>query len=324
MAKSKVFIPQSMARYERVRKILEPIADVEYIDRQKLKEQLASAEGMVSGGINEEILQSTPKLKVVARFGVGYDDCDVEAMTRHKVYLCNTPGVLSDAVADLAVALVLACNRKLIQADRYVREGWADRASWAPVQGVDLKGKTLGVIGLGRIGYGMAKRCVKGFDMDLIYYDPVRNLRAEEELRAKFKTLDEVMRESDFISIHVALTPQTKKIVGEKQLHLMKKTAYIVNTSRGQVIDQTALTRVLSEGTIAGAGLDVFENEPVPSDNPILKLRNVVLSPHIGSLTDEAREGMAVCDAENIAHVLRGEIPPPNVVPEQREMIFRK
>ena len=324
MAKPKAFIPQTMAKYEKVRQILDPVADIEYIDRQKYKEQLAAAEGIVAGGINEETLQGAPKLRVVARYGVGYDDCDVEAMTRHKVYLCNTPDVLSDAVADLAVTLLLACNRKIVQADRYAREGWANRAPGSPALGVDLKGKTVGIIGLGRIGFETAKRCVKGFETGLIYYDIYRNKRAEEELGAKFKTLEEVMRESDFISIHVALTPNTKGIIGEKQLRLMKKTAYIINTSRGPVMNQPALVKVLSEGAIAGAGLDVFAKEPVPLDDPILKLQNVVLTPHIGSSTEEAREGMAVCDARNIAAVMKEELPPPNVVPEQRGMIFRK
>jgi lactate dehydrogenase-like 2-hydroxyacid dehydrogenase len=323
--KPKVLIPLRLKRYEKVRQILEPLADIEYVERadtQTYDELLPTLEAMVGGRINEDTLRRAPKLRVVARWGVGYDDCDVEAMTRYRVYLCHTPGVLSDAVADMALALLLACTRRVLQADKYVREGWAERAPGGPTYGVDLKGKTLGIAGLGRIGYEMAKRCVKGFDMQLIYYDIYRNKRAEEELGAEPKTLEEVMRESDFISVHLALTPETRGIIGERQLRMMKSTAYIINTSRGRTVDQEALTRILSENAIAGAGLDVFEKEPIPLDEPLLKLSNVVLAPHIASATEETREAMAVCDAVNIAAVLQGELPPPNVVPEQRGMIF--
>jgi len=305
-------------------KILCPVADVELIDREKYQEQLAVAEGMIGWGIKEQTLSSAPKLRVVARYGVGYDDCDLEAMTKREVYLCHTPNVLSDSVAEMAITLLMASNRKIVQADKYAREGWAKKPQNRPALGVDLTGKTLGIIGLGRIGLRMAEKCVKGFEMRLIYYDIARNLKAEEELSAELKSLDDVMKESDFISIHVALTPKTKGLIGEEQLRMMKKTAYIINTSRGAVIDQKALVKVLIEGAIAGAGLDVFEKEPVPLDDPILKLQNVVLAPHIGSSTEQARLAMAVCNAESIAAVMRGEIPPPNVVPEQKGMIFKK
>jgi lactate dehydrogenase-like 2-hydroxyacid dehydrogenase len=323
--KPKVLIPLRLKTYEKAIEILEPLADIEYVeraDRQRYDELLPTLEAMVGGRIDEETLEKAPKLRVVVRYGVGYDDCDVEAMIRHRVYLCHTPGVLSDAVADMAVALLLACNRRILQADRYVREGWADRAPGRPTSAVDLKGKTLGIVGLGRIGYEMAKRCVKGFDMQLIYYDMYCNQTAEEELGAELKTLEEVMRESDFISVHLALTPETRGIIGERELRMMKSTAYIINTSRGSTIDQEALTRVLSENAIAGAGLDVFEKEPIPLDEPLLELSNVVLAPHIASSTEEAREAMAICDAVNMAAVLKGELPPPNAVPEQRGMIF--
>lgn len=323
----KVLIPSRLQRYEKVRQILEPIADIEYIEPTNSKrydDLLPLLDAMIGGRIDEGTLQRAPKLRVVARYGVGYDDCDVEAMTRHKVYLCHTPGVLSDSVADMAVALLLACDRKIIQADRYVRDGWASGAPGRPEYGVDLRGKTLGIVGLGRIGYEMAKRCVKGFDMRLVYYDMVHNKHAEEELGAKLKTLDEVMAESDFISIHLALTSDTRGIIGERQLRMMKRTAYLVNTSRGPTIDQAALTRILSEELIAGAGLDVFEEEPIDLDDPLLTLSNVVLAPHLGSATEEAREAMAVCDAVNIAAVLRGELPPPNAVPEQQGLVLEK
>jgi glyoxylate reductase len=323
--KPKVLIPSTMRRYERVREMLEPVAELVYVERgdqQRQEELLPTLEAMVGGRIDEELLGRAPRLRVVARYGVGYDDCDVEAMTRHRVYLCHTPGVLSDSVADMAVALLLACNRQVVRADRYAREAWAHRGPGGTTFGVDLRGKTLGIVGLGRIGVEMATRCVRGFDMRCIYYDVVRNRRAEEELGAQPRTLEEVMAGSDFVSVHLPLTPQTRHIIGERELRMMKPTAYLVNTARGPIIDQAALAQVLSEGAIAGAGLDVFEEEPLPLDDPLRTLTNVVLTPHIGSLTEEAREGMAVCDALNIAAVLRGELPPPNVVPEQRGMVF--
>lgn len=304
--------------------MLRSVAETEFISEERFDEQLAEAEGMVGYGVGEEILQKAPKLKVVARYGVGYDDCDVEALTRHKVYLVHTPGVLSDAVADMTLALILACNRKMVQADRYVREGWAKGAPGHPDYGVDLKGKTIGIVGLGRIGYEVAKRCMKGFDMKVIYHDIRRNEKAEKELGAERKSLEEVMKESDFVSINLSLTPQTRELIKEKHLRLMKKTAYLINTSRGGVIDQKALTKVLAEKAIAGAGLDVFEKEPVPFDDPLLSLDNVILTPHIASLTKEARVSMALCNARNIIAVLKGEVPPPNVVPEQKGLVFKK
>ena len=310
--------------YKEALEILKKVADIEYVSEKRFEEQLAEAEAMVGYRVGEEILRKAPKLKVVARFGVGYDDCDVDALTRHKVYLVYTPGVLSDAVADMTIALILACNRKIVQADRYVREGWAKGAPGYPEYGVDLKGKTIGIIGLGRIGYEVAKRCARGFDMKVIYYDIRRNEKAEKELGAKRKSLEEVMRMSDFVSIHLPLTPQTNRLIREEHLRMMKKTAYLINTARGAIIDQKALTKVLSENVIAGAGLDVFEKEPVPLDEELLRLKNVVLTPHIASLTKEARRAMALCNAKSITAVLKGEIPPPNVVPEQEGLVFKK
>ena len=322
--KPTVLLPPFMSRYEKVQQILDPVAEIEYIEEKNYDKQLTYTEGMVGGRITEQILHNASKLKVVARYGVGYDDCDVEAMTQHRVYLCHTPGVLSNSVADMVVALLLACNRKIVLADRYVREGWEDRAPGYPSYGYDVQGKILGIVGLGRIGLEVAKRCVKGFEMTLIYFDLKRNWKAEEELNATFMRLDELMEQADFISVNVALTSKTLGMIGEDQLRKMKRTAYIINTSRGLVIDQASLVKVLSEKAIAGAGLDVFQIEPIPKDDTLLTLDNVVLSPHIGSATEEAREAMAICDAENIVAVLKGEIPPPNVVPEQRGMIFQR
>lgn len=332
LAKPKVVIlKQLYDRYEKVQKILEPVADIEFSvtgssveELYEKKKQLSSAEGFFGSRINEEFLLNSPKLKVVANYSVGYDSNDVDAMTKHKVYLTNTPGVLSDAVADLTLALMLAVNKKIVQCDKYVREGaWAKRAL-SPGFSYDLKDKTVGVIGLGRIGYETAKRCVKGFDMKIIYFDLNRNLKAEAELGAKQKTLEEVLGESDCVVVHTDLNAQTKKMIGEKQLRMMRKTAIIIDAARGPIIDQVALAKVLSEGVIAGAGLDIFDAEPCPEDDPILRAPNTVFTPHMGSATYEAREAMVVCNAEDMVAVLKGQVPPPNVVPEQREMIFQK
>ena len=323
----RVLLPKSWenrAIYGEALEILRSVADVECVSREEFMEHLGDAEGIVGYGVGEEMLRRAPRLRVVARYGVGYDDCDVEALTRHRVYLVYTPGIPSGSVADMTIGLMLACNRRIVQADRYVREEWARKTAAFNIYGVDLKGKTVGIIGLGRIGYEVAKRCVRGFEMRVIYYDIRRNEEAERELGAERRSLEEVMRESDFVSIHLPLTPETRGLIGERHLRMMKRTAFLINTSRGPIIDQKALTKVLAEGAIAGAGLDVFEEEPVPLDDPLLRLENVVLTPHIASLTIETRRAMAICNARSIAAVLRGEIPPPNVVPEQRGLIFRK
>jgi glyoxylate reductase len=333
LAKPKVVIPKPFYdRYKKVQALLEPVAEVEFSamgfgggDMAKFKDQIATAEAIFGGGINEEILNAAPMLKIVANYGVGYDSNDVAAMTRHKVYLTNTPGVLSDAVADLTVALMLAVNRKMIEADKYTREGgWGRRAPGGPAYTSDMRGKTVGIIGLGRIGYETGKRCVKGFDMNIVYYDLYKNKKAEDELGAKQKPLEDVLKESDYVVVHTDLNQNTRKLIGDKQLRMMKKTAFIVNTARGPIIDQAALAKALNEGVIAGAGLDVFEIEPCPPNDPILKAKNTVLAPHMASATEEAREGMAVCNAENVVAVLKGQIPPPNAVPEQRGMIFKR
>jgi len=334
MLKPKVLIPQNLARnpilFSPIEDVLDPIAEIiEYdpSDMKSLKLSLPTAVGAIGREFAyEDMLSIAPKLKVVACYGVGYDNCDVDAMTRHEVYLTHTPGVLTDSVADHAMALLLAVNRTIVYSDNYVRTSWAAGKGEYPPLRFDLRGKTLGIIGFGRIGSALVPRA-KGFGMNVSYYDEMYTSymkEMEEKYGAKRKSLEELLRESDFISIHVNLTPKTQGLIGEKELHMMKKTAYLINTSRGPVVDQKALGKALAEGAIAGAGLDVFEVEPIPLDDPLLKLKNVVLTPHQASATLEARVAMARCDAENIAAVIKGEVPPPNVVPEQAGMIFNK
>ena len=264
--------------------------------------------------VNEELLQVAPRLKIIARFGVGYDNVDVEACTRKGIYVTITPDVVSGAVADLTLGLMLSLSRRIPEADRYTRKEWAKRERALPY-GADLSGKNLGIVGLGRIGFQVAKRA-NGFGMNLLYTDILRRGDAERRFGAKRLPLEELLREADFVTIHVPLTEKTRGLIGRGELSLMKKTAFLINTSRGAVVDQGALTDFLREKRIAGAGLDVFRLEPVSLDDPILQLDNMVLMPHAGSATVETRRRMSIATAEEVLRVLRGDRPV-NLVPEQ-------
>jgi glyoxylate reductase len=276
---------------------------------------------MIVGGatINAEFLDQAPKLKLAARFGVGYDGVDVDECTKRKVYAAHTPGVLSGGVADHTWALILGFMRHIPRADTYVRTGWEKREKYIPF-GWELEGKVLGFLGLGRIGAEVLKRS-QGFDTINQYYDVVRNKELEEQYGVKYVGFEELLKTSDIITIHVPLLPSTKHILGEKEFSMMKKTAIVINTSRGPVIDEKAMTKALVEGTIKGAAIDVFEQEPTPLNNPLLELDNVVFTPHSGSATWETRRKMAQCNIDNILAYLKGD-KPPNVVPEQRDYTF--
>ena len=279
-------------------------------------EALKDADALVAGmeRIDGELLGRAPRLRIVARFGVGYDNVDVEACTRRGVYVTYTPDVLSGAVADLTWGLIIALARRLIEADRFVRERWALRREHFPF-GFDLEGKTLGIIGLGRIGSEVARRA-QGFGVKVIYHDVVRKPELEEAYSAEYVSLPELLQRADIVTLHVPLLPSTERLIGERELQMMKPTAILINTSRGKVIDQKALVKALKEGWIAGAALDVYEEEPIPLDDPLLRLENVILTPHIGSATRETRRRMAEVCAQNVRAVLEGRRPP-NLVPEQ-------
>ncbi|MEM1581662.1 MAG: D-glycerate dehydrogenase [Candidatus Bathyarchaeia archaeon] len=291
----------------------------------EISEEIKDSKAMILAlePVNDAVLDNFPNLKIIARYGVGYDNVDVNACTRRGIYVTHTPGILSHAVAELTLGLMLCLSRMLIEADRYVRTKWA-KIEETRVQklrmGVDLRGKTLGIIGLGRIGYEVAIRA-KAFGMKIIYYDVERKIEAENFLEAQYVDLETLMKKSDFVSVHVPLTSQTKGLIGEKELRLMKPTAYIINTSRGPVINEEALCKALKEKWIAGAGLDVFAKEPLPFDSPLISMDNVVLAPHIGTYTAETRKAMALMCIENVRAALMGEIPP-NLVPEQKGKIF--
>jgi glyoxylate reductase len=299
---------------------LRPLADVAYV-QGGYAEQLREATAVVVSmeAVNDAYLAKAPKLKVVARFGVGYDTVDVETCTRRKVYVTHTPDVLSAAVADITWALILGFMRRIPEADRFTREEWGKRARGFPF-GWDISGKTLGFLGLGRIGAEAAKRA-QGFDVKVIYRDIVPKPELERLYGVKPVGFEELLRTSDILSIHVPLLPSTRHIIGRKELAMMKTTAIIINTSRGPVIDQDALTEALKTRRIAGAALDVFEEEPIPLTHPLLKLDNLVVTPHIASATRETRRRMAERCAESVRALLEGRRPP-FTVPEQGNVSF--
>jgi glyoxylate reductase len=280
--------------------------------REVLLKEVEDVDGLVSlltDKIDAELFDRAKKLKIVSNYAVGFDNIDLDEAIKRGIMATNTPGVLTETTADLAFALLMATARRIVEADKFARAGrWK---TWGPMLmlGQDVYGAKLGLIGLGRIGYAVAKRA-KGFDMDVMYYDMFRNEKAEQELGLKFVELEQLLKESDFVSIHVPLTPETKHLINEKTLGLMKKTAILVNTARGPVVDEKALYEALVSNKIAGAGLDVMDPEPPSMDNPLLKLDNVIILPHIASASVATRTKMAVMAAENCVAGLKGDVPP--------------
>ncbi len=272
------------------------------VPRDVLLREIAEVDGvftLLTEKVDEEFLQAAKNLKIVANMAVGYDNIDVDACTRHGVMVTNTPGVLTETTADLAFALLMATARRLPESDRFLRSGkWV---TWEPMllTGQDVYGSTLGIIGMGRIGTAVARRS-QGFGMKVLYYDYRRNEEVERELGAEYCSLDEVLKRSDFVTIHLPLTSETYHLIGARELGLMKPTAVLINTSRGPIVDEQALYQALLEKKIWASGLDVFEEEPVPVDNPLLKLDNVVLLPHIGSASIVTRTRMATTAATNL------------------------
>ena len=299
---------------------LQDLAEVEYVTGKyddKLKDAVAVIVG--TGNINAEYLDKAPKLRVVARFGVGYDSVDVDECTRRGVIVTHTPDVLSSGVADHTWALILSFNRHIPLADTYTKTRWAKREGYIPF-GWDTEGKTLGILGLGRIGLEVLKRA-QGFPVETIYYDLIRREDLEAEYGVEYVSFDDLLKRSDILTIHTALTESTRGMINEEAFSKMKTSAIIINTSRGPVIDEKALIKALSEKQIMGAALDVFEKEPTPLDNPLLKFDNVVLSPHCASATWGTRRKMAVRAMGNVKAYLEGKRPP-HVVPEQRDVTF--
>ena len=287
------------------------------LEPMQLAEACREVEGLVASGarVSEEVLEQAPRLRVIANVGVGYDNIDVAACTRRRILVTNTPDVLTETTADLAFALLMAVARRLVESDRYVREGHWHYWQWAYLWGADLYRKTLGVYGLGRIGKAVARRA-RGFSMRVLYYDIVRPTPAQErELGAQFVDRETLLREADFLTLHVPLTPETHHLISARELAMMKPTAFLINAARGKVVDEAALVEALQSRRIAGAGLDVFEQEP-HIHPALLALPNVVLTPHVGSATSETRLAMAMLAAENLLAALEGRRPPNPVNPE--------
>ncbi len=289
------------------------------LTREELLQAVKGRDGilcLLTDKIDAEVFDAAgPQLKVVSNYAVGYDNIDVDEATKRGIVVTNTPGVLTETTADLAWALIMSVARRIVEADKFTRAGKYD--GWAPMLflGQDIYGKTLGIIGMGRIGQAVARRA-KGFNMKVLYND-IRRIpeELEKELNATFASMDEVIENSDFISLHTYLSPETYHLINEEKLKRMKKTAYLINTSRGPVIDEAALVKALKEGWIAGAGLDVYEFEPklVPG---LAECENAVLLPHIASASVETRTKMATMAAENLLAVLAGRMPPNPVNPE--------
>jgi len=269
---------------------------------------------LLTDNIDEEVIRSEPRLRMIASYAVGYDNIDVKTATELGIPVSNTPGVLTDATAEMAWALLFSVSRRIVEGDRFSRAGRFK--GWDPLLllGQDISGKVLGVVGTGRIGTAFALKS-KGFNMKVLYVDNKRNEKLERELGAEKVDLDDLLKRSDFISLHVPLLSSTRHLISEKQLQMMKPNAILINTSRGPVIDEKSLIKALKEKWIFGAGLDVYENEPeIPEE--LKELDNVVLQPHSASATIASRTGMAIIAAKNMIAGLRGDIPPNCVNPE--------
>lgn len=264
---------------------------------------------LLTDKIDVEVFEAVPNAKIFANYAVGFDNIDIKAAKDRGIIITNTPGVLTDAVAEFTIALMMATTKRLIEADSFTREG--KYQGWDPdlFVGSELKAKTIGIVGVGRIGKRVLHHCVKGFDMKACYYDLNRDESIEEEYQAQFfANLDDLLRQSDIVSIHVPLLESTKHLINKEKLSLMKDNAILINTSRGPVIDEQALVEALATKKIRAAGLDVFEFEPEISAG-LEKLPNVVLTPHIASATNEARGEMSKIAASNILAVLSGNLP---------------
>ena len=315
MARPKLFGTHPL--FEAPRKLLANYFDAEYWTepgrppRAELLRRVAEAEALIcllTEKVDAELLAAAPRLRMAANVAVGYDNIDLDACTRRKVAVSNTPGVLDETTADFTWTLLLAVARRLIEGDTLARSGnWT---SWNLDQfcGTDVWGKTLGIFGFGRIGRAVARRA-RGFQMRILYNNPRRApVEIERELGAEFAARDSVLAQADFLTLHVPLLPETRHLIGAGELAKMKRTAFLINAARGAVVDEAALVAALEKGTIAGAALDVYENEPAISEG--LRRSNVVLAPHLGSASVETRTRMASMAAENVIALFEGRRPP--------------
>ncbi|MBI4064732.1 MAG: D-glycerate dehydrogenase [Elusimicrobia bacterium] len=321
MAKPRVVVTQKI--FPEIERLLNQHFETKFsnntlaMPKPKLIRAAGQADGLLSfltDQIDGAVLEKLPKIKIVANFAVGYNNIDVDNATRRNIAVTNTPGVLTQATADLTWALILATVRNIAAGDRYVRQG--KFKGWQPdlLLGLDLPGKTLGIVGLGRIGAEVAKKA-KAFGLNVIYCDQYPNQKIADEAGARLVTLEELLKESDIVSLHAPLTKETRHLMDTRRFGLMKPTAYLINTARGPLVDEKALVTALKKRRLAGAGLDVYENEPRLA-NGLAKLPNAVLVPHLGSAAYETRLKMARMAADNLIAFFSGQ-PPPNCVNPQ-------
>ena len=279
--------------------------------RDEIIRNLADKEGilcLITDQINKDVMDAAPRLKVISTMSVGFEHIDVAEATKRGIYVGHTPGVLTEATADLAFSLLLSTARRIPEADRYVRKGYWNKP-WSPtlLLGESLWGSTLGIIGLGRIGKAVAKRA-RGFDMKVLYTDASRAAPEEEaELTVEYRPLEDLLKESDFVTVHTPATKETYHLIDEERLRLMKPSAILINTSRGSMVDEAALAKALKEKWIEAAGLDVFETEPLPAESELWKLENVLLAPHISAATSQYDDRAVALFCENLRRYLRGE-----------------
>jgi glyoxylate reductase len=321
MPKAKLFITHPL--YPEARNLLQSSCDCEFWTKQErpTREEflirLKDKEGLVCllpEKIGDDVLRAAPKLRIVANVAVGYDNIDLPACTKRGVVVTNTPGVLDETTADFAWALLLAVARRVVEADQYVRAGNWTGWNFDQFCGTDVWGKTLGIVGFGRIGRAVARRAA-GFGMKVIYNSRTRATEeVEKELRAEHRELNALLAEADFVSLHVPLNGDTRQLFDAPKFFRMKPSAFLINTSRGPVVDEAALVHALESKKIAGAGLDVFEQEPFVHAG--LKRPNVVLAPHLGSASKETREKMALVAAQNAVALFQGQRPPNLLNPE--------
>lgn len=293
--------------------------DVEFL------EFLNQADGIIGLElpVDRELLDHAPKLKVVSNVSVGYNNLDINALTKRNIMATNTPGILTDTVADTAFSLILATARRIPELDQFVKSGEWTEALTNEYFGTDVHHKTLGIIGMGRIGSSIAQRAHLGFNMDILYHSRTRKPEAEELYQAQFRHLDELLEESDFVCLITPLTKETEGMIGKREFQLMKKSAIFINASRGKTIVEQDLIDALRNHEISAAGLDVFEQEPVNPDNELLQMKNVVTLPHIGSSTHETELKMSQLAATNLEAALAGDKPPNLINPEVWENIAK-
>lgn len=314
--KPKIFITRQIPTH--VLNQLEEVCEVSLwnqedipVSRELLEEKIVEIDGlycMLTDTIDDELLQNATNLKVISNMAVGFNNIDVDAATKRGIIVTNTPGVLTETTADLTFALLMATARRIPEASEFLRRG--EWSAWSPMllTGQDIYNSTMGIIGLGSIGEALAKRA-KGFKMNVLYHNRSRKLDAEQELGLEYCSLEDLLKRSDYVCIMTPYTPETKNMIREEHFKLMKDTSILINTARGGIVNENDLYYALKDGEIWAAGLDVFEQEPIELDHPLLTLPNVVTLPHIGSASIGTRTKMAEVVAENMLQALKGEIP---------------